>query len=91
MAAIWRCRETLWSSGLRLREGGTLLRGELPTFEAENRYARGRVGKAVAKGRGRDYWVHGRALKMIDNYVISERDAAVRRAVGRAAMTQLPI
>ena len=71
--------ETLWSSGLRLREGGTLLRGELPTFEAENRYARGRVGKAVAKGRGRDYWVHGRALKMIDNYVISERDAAVRR------------
>ena len=71
--------ETLWSSGLRLREGGTLLRGELPTFEAENRYARGRVGKAVAKGRGRDYWVHGRALKLIDNYVISERDAAVRR------------
>lgn len=71
--------EILWSSGLRLREGGTLLRGELPTFATENRYARGRVGKAVAKGRGRDYWVHGRALKMVDNYVISERDAAVRR------------
>ncbi len=71
--------ETLWSSGLRLREGGTLVKGELPTFATENRYARGRVGKAVAKGRGRDYWVHGRALKMIDNYVISERDAAVRR------------
>lgn len=72
--------ETLWSSGLRLREGGTLLLGELPEFEAENRYARGRVGKAVAKGRGRDYWIHGRALKLIDNYVISERNAAVRRA-----------
>ena len=52
----------------------------MPDIEAENRYARGRVGRAVAKGRGRDYWIHGRALKLIDNYVISERDAAVRRA-----------
>jgi len=82
--------ETLWSSGLRLREGGTLLLGELPEFEVENRYARGRVGKAVAKGRGRDYWIHGRALKLIDNYVISERDAAVRRARREGRYDALP-
>lgn len=82
--------ETLWSSGVRLREGGTLLRGELPTFEAENRYARGRVGKAVAKGRGRDYWIHGRALKLIDNYVVSERDAAVRRGRREGRYEEIP-
>jgi site-specific recombinase XerD len=72
--------ETLWSSGLRLREAGTVLMCELPAFELENHYARARVGRAVAKGRGRDYWIHGRALKLIGNYVITERDAAVRRA-----------
>ncbi len=72
--------EAMWSSGLRLREAATLLLGEVPGSEAENRYARGRVSRAVAKGRGRDYWIHGRALKLIENYVISERDAAVRRA-----------
>lgn len=72
--------ETLWSSGLRLREGGTLLLDELPQFEIETRYFRGRLAKAVAKGRGRDYWIHGRALKLVDNYVITERAAAVRRA-----------
>lgn len=72
--------ETLWSSGLRLREGGTLLLDELPQFEIETRYFRGRLAKAVAKGRGRDYWIHGRALKLVDNYVVTERAAAVRRA-----------
>lgn len=82
--------ETLWSSGLRLREGGTLLLGELPEFETENRYARGRVAKSVAKGRGRDYWIHGRALKLIDSYVISERDAAVRRARREGRYDALP-
>jgi site-specific recombinase XerD len=82
--------ETLWSSGLRLREGGTLLLGELPQFEVEHRYARARVGKAVAKGRGRDFWIHGRALKLIDSYVISERDAAVRRARREGRYDALP-
>ncbi|MFV1356841.1 site-specific integrase [Mycolicibacterium fortuitum] len=82
--------ESLWSSGLRLREGGTLLLGELPQSEIETRYARGRLGRAVAKGRGRDYWIHGRALKLIDNYVITERAAAVRRAHREHRYDSLP-
>lgn len=97
--SLWRGRndgrnlafcETLWSSGLRLREGGTLFLGELPQFEIENRYARGRLAKAVAKGRGRDYWIHGRALKLIDNYVVTERAAAVRRAHREHRYDNLP-
>lgn len=72
--------ETLWSSGLRLREGGTLLLGELPTIDHQVRYAKARVGQAVAKGRGRDFWISTQALKSIDNYVISSRAAAVHRA-----------
>ena len=97
--ALWRGRndgrnlafsETLWSSGLRLREGGTLLLDELPQFEIETRYARGRLARAVAKGRGRDYWIHGRALKLIENYVITERAAAVRRAHREHRYDNLP-
>lgn len=72
--------ETLWSSGLRLREGGTLVLGELPSADQQVRYAKARVGQAVAKGRGRDFWISAAALKHIDNYVISTRAAAVHRA-----------
>lgn len=73
--------EALWSSGLRLREGGTLVLDELPSFGSELQYARGRVGESVAKGgRGRDFWISGRTLKLIDNYRESTRSEAVQRA-----------
>lgn len=70
----------LWSSGLRLRESGTLLRCELPDPERGVRYLRGRVGQAVAKGRGRDFWVSGDARADLEGYVVSTRAAAVARA-----------
>jgi site-specific recombinase XerD len=72
--------ETLWSSGLRLREGGTLLLAELPGFGDGIHYAKGRLAQAAAKGRGRDFWIHCGALKHIDNYRISTRQEAVCRA-----------
>lgn len=87
--ATWRGRndgrnlafaEALWSSGLRLREAGTLVLGEIPNVDSHVRYAKARVGQAVAKGRGRDFWISTVAIKNIDNYVISTRAAAVRRA-----------
>lgn len=87
--ATWRGRndgrnlafsEALWSSGLRLREGGTLVLGEIPSADNQVRYAKARVGQAVAKGRGRDFWISATALKSIDNYVISTRAAAINRA-----------
>lgn len=87
--ATWRGRndgrnlafaEALWSSGLRLREAGTLVLGEIPSVDSQVRYAKARVGQAVAKGRGRDFWISATALKHIDNYVISTRAAAINRA-----------
>lgn len=87
--ATWRGRndgrnlaftEVLWSSGLRLREAGTLVLGEIPSAEVQVRYAKARIGQAVAKGRGREFWISTAALKHIDNYAISTRAAAVHRA-----------
>ena len=51
--ATWRGRndgrnlafaEALWSSGLRLREAGTLVLGEIPSADNQVRYAKARVG-----------------------------------------------
>lgn len=86
---LWRGRndgrnlalaETLWSSGLRLREGATLGLHEIPRVQDELQYGRSRLGQAVAKGRGRDFWISGRTLTKIDNYRLSTRLEAVRRA-----------
>ncbi|SHE79070.1 Phage integrase, N-terminal SAM-like domain [Ferrithrix thermotolerans DSM 19514] len=72
--------ELMWSSGLRLREAGSVLLTELPTAQSADQYVRGHVAEAVAKGRGRDFWVSRSALRRIDAYVMTTRAAAVRRA-----------
>ena len=79
--------ETLWSSGLRLREAGTLLLQELP---AAGPYPQARLADEVAKGVGRDYWISGEALQAIDDYRISSRAAAVRRAQAAGRYDDLP-
>ena len=71
--------ETMWSSGLRLREGATLLFAELPSTES-SAYPSARLGEAVAKGRGRDYWISRQALAAIRTYRNWSRAEAVRRA-----------
>lgn len=87
--ASWRGRndvrnaafaDVLWSSGLRLREGATLLCWELPSSCGGAGLVRGRVGEDVAKGSGRDFWIAERALRDIEAYRDSARAAAVRRA-----------
>jgi len=72
--------DLLWSSGLRLREAGTLLLCELPEYDANARYLRATVGDAVAKGRGRDFWMSSDARRGLEAYVVSTRAAAVSRA-----------
>lgn len=72
--------DLLWASGLRLREAGTLLVPELPRAAPDEKYVRGRVAEAVAKGVAREYWVSRKALQRIDGYVRSMRSAAIRRA-----------
>ena len=97
--ATWRGRndgrnlafaEALWSSGLRLREAGTLVLSEIPSADGQVRYAKARVGQAVAKGRGRDFWISTGALKHIDNYVVSTRAAAIHRARSEGRYDALP-
>ena len=80
--------ETLWATGLRLREAGSLLLPELPRVQRE--YQRGRLAAAVAKTSGRDYWISRDALAAIRAYKISGRDAAVRRARAAGRYDDIP-
>lgn len=97
--AAWRGRndgrnlafaDALWSSGLRLREAGTLVMSEVPSGDGDMRYAKARVGQAVAKGRGRDFWISSAALKGIENYVCSTRSEAIRRAHAEGRYDAMP-
>lgn len=73
--------DLLWSSGLRLREAGSLLMMELPALDSGGRYLRGRVGPAVAKmRRGRDFWLSRSGRTGIEAYLVSSRALAVERA-----------
>jgi len=80
----------LWSSGLRLREAGTLLLFELPELDENSKYLRARVGDAVAKGRGRDFWMGCDARRELQGYVVSTRAAAVSRARREGRYEDLP-
>ena len=81
--------ETLWSSGLRLREAGTLLFAELPFLESK-RYLKGRLGEGVANGPGRDFWISRRAVSAIESYRKGSRAAVVRRAQEHGRYDDLP-
>lgn len=72
--------ELVWTSGLRLREAGTLLSCEVPPAAAGVAYLRGRVGDAIAKGAGRDYWVSATVVGQVAGYAMSTRRAAIARA-----------
>lgn len=72
--------DLLWSSGLRLREAGTLLLQELPAADSSGQYLRARVGAGVAKGRGRDFWMSAPARRQLEAYRVSTRAEAVSRA-----------
>lgn len=73
--------DLLWSSGLRLREAGTLLVQELPAADTPaQQYLRARVGAGVAKGRGRDFWMSAHARRQLETYRVSTRAEAVSRA-----------
>ena len=79
--------ETMWSSGLRLREGGTLLLQELP---AAGLYPQARIAEDVAKGSDRDFWISVEALQAIDDYRVSSRAKAVRRAQAAGRYDNVP-
>lgn len=81
--------DLLWSSGLRLREAATLLDVEVPAAASGARFVRARVGDAVAKGSGRDFWVSQPALQRIGAYLRFDRAEAVRRAQAEGRYDEL--
>ena len=81
---------TMWSTGLRLREAGTLLLLELPAVPVGRPPDRGRVAEAVAKRDGRDFWVPAETLRAIDGYRQSTRAEAIRRAQAAGRYDTLP-
>ena len=72
--------ELMWASGLRLREAATLVLPEIPMATGVERYVRGRLAAATAKGASREYWVSRPALQRISAYIQTTRAEAVRRA-----------
>ena len=82
--------DLLWSSGLRLREAGTLLVQELPAVDSPGQFLRARVGAGVAKGRGRDFWMSAPARRELGAYVLSTRAEAVSRARREGRYEDLP-
>ena len=81
--------ETMWSSGLRLREAATLLFAELPS-SGSALYPSARLAEAVAKGPGRDYWISRQALAAIGTYRKWSRAEAVRRAQDQGRYADVP-
>ena len=82
--------DTLWTTGLRLREACTLLFQELPAIPASGPPGSGRVAKAAAKRSGRPFWIPAEALRAIDAYRVSTRAEAVRRAQDAGRYDDLP-
>ncbi|MEU6740057.1 hypothetical protein [Streptosporangium sandarakinum] len=81
--------DLLYSSGLRRREGGTLLTFELPALGQRNYYA-GKVGQAVAKRAGYTFYVGHPALQRVEGYRMSTRALAVARARAGGVYERLP-
>ncbi|MFG3063956.1 hypothetical protein ACGFYM_36120 [Streptomyces sp. NPDC048231] len=79
----------MYSTGLRRREGGTLLTLELPEVGATNYYS-GRVGQAIAKRHGYFFYVSHGALQSVNGYRNGQRNLAVRRAQQRGLYDRVP-
>jgi len=54
------------------------------------RFHRARVGQAVAKGRGRDYWMGTNARRDLESYVVATRAATIGRAQREGRYDDLP-
>ena len=95
---VWRGRsagrdtayaDLMYSSGLRRREGGTLLLCELPALGRRNYYP-GKVGQAVAKRAGYTFYLGHPALQRVEGYRMSTRALTVVRARRRGVYDRLP-
>jgi hypothetical protein len=74
--------DLLFSSGVRLTEGASLLTVEVPRLQLEGgRYYTGRLARAVTKSkRARTFYASSGVVGEIEGYVESSRAQVVRRA-----------
>ena len=82
--------DLLFSSGLRLREGGCLLTLEVPDAAGGHGYYEGTVAGAVAKRRQRMFYASAAALRRVAAYAATTRADAVRRARRHRRYEQVP-
>jgi site-specific recombinase XerD len=82
--------DLLFSSGLRLREGGCLLTLEVPEAATGHRYYEGNVAGAVAKRRERMFYASAAALQRVAGYIATTRAEAIRRAQRHHRYDQTP-
>ena len=82
--------DLLFSSGLRLREGGCLLTLEVPDATAGHSYYEGSVAGAVAKRRERMFYASAASLQRVAGYIATTRAEAVRRARRHRRYDQIP-
>lgn len=81
--------DLLFSSGLRLREGGCLLTLEVPDAVAGHCYYEGSVAGAVAKRRERMFYASAAALRRVAGYVATTRRLRARRRRSSPSCSQL--
>ena len=82
--------DLLFSSGLRLREGGCLLTLEVPEAAAGHCYYEGSVAGAVAKRRERMFYASAAALRRVAGYIATTGAEAIRRARRHRHYDQVP-
>ncbi len=82
--------DLLFSSGLRLREGGCLLTLEVPEALSSHRYYEGTVAASVAKRRERMFYVSAAALQQVSAYIQTTRQEAIRNAHRRGRYEAIP-
>ena len=82
--------DLLFSSGMRLREGGCLLTLEVPSAAGGHGYREGTVAGAVAKRRQRMFYASSAALRRVAAYAATTRADAVRRARWHRRYEQVP-
>lgn len=83
--------ELLFSSGMRLLEGASLLTVEVPRIALDGgRYYTGRLARAVTKSkRPRTFYVAAPVVGGIESYKESSRAAAIRRAQAKGQYEEL--
>lgn len=82
--------DLLWDSGLRLREGASLLWVEVPGLQGNENFHRARLATAVAKGRGRNFWISRAALQGLEAYRMTTRAEVVERAQRAGRYDHIP-